>query len=414
MADDSILESGFLSLERERQNEALEPLIRSGSLLDVLVEAVEALPWNPEAARYQDLWLGLAALHLFEQRIEPELLRPHARAFLTLMERYRSEVAEPDPDEVESPEEIWSALGLEEESLDDPARRWPALMEQIIVQAGPRDWQRAFGFVQAVRRLGSRLDKEQQRRLATVPGAIVLASRQHRRSLELWREVWNRTTYHASDLFYHDSRLRRALLDRNIDHAYRLMAVLAKAGKKTTDLVGAVARASYDLDFQEDDPALGMFVGSAGLLEGSPVLSSELFRLGLSKLVWDLAFEEKRENERIFYDEISLIKSREILIDFRKAMLRSDFTQAWGYAEYAFVHGFEPLDLYDELVRLSPSFYEQGTDLLWLWGHLAAVESLLKLLPEDFGIYVMAHTVRITARCPKAADVLDPFPDEEQ
>lgn len=410
----SIIDPAFLNLPREAQNELLLPVVRKGKLAATLAEPLMALPWNPEERRYQDLWLGLSALVLFEGRIARELILPHIRVYLELVERYRREVPAPAEDAVESAEELWTVLGLAPADLDEPSRRWPALTERILMQAGPGDWQRAMGAMQAARRLGSRVPEEWARRLAAIPAAIVLGSREQRRSLDLWRDTWNRTTYHASDLFYHDSRLRRALLDLNLVHAYRLVAVLAKAGKRTSELVGAVLRASYDLDFASDETALGMFVGAAGLLESSPLVSADQFRLGLAKFVWDLAQEPKKPHERIFYDEISLIKSREIILDFRKAMLRSDFLQAWGFAEYAFVHGFEPLELFDEIVRLSPSFCGGGPELLWIWDHLSSVEALLKLLPEDYGIYVMAHTVRIVARTAKNADLLDPFPDEEQ
>lgn len=410
----TITDPAFLALDRETQNEVLLPLIRKGQLLPVLVAQLAELPGNPESRRYQDLWLGLAALHLFEGRIQPDLLRPHVRVWLRLVDRYRNEVPPPAADDVEPVEEVWAGLGLDPAELDDPRRSWGSLAEQIIRQAGPGDWQRAMGCLQAVRRLSGRLSDAQLRELMALPAAVILGSRPNRRALDLWRDTWNRTTYHASDLFYHDSRLRRALLDRNLTHAYRLMAVIAKAGKKGSDLVGSVIRASYDLDFSDDSTALGMFVGAAGLIKASPEIPGEQFRAGLAKLIWDLAEEPKRERERIFYDEISLIKSREIILDFRKAMLRSDFIQAWGYAEYAFVHGFEPLELFDEIVRLSPSFYGGGPELLVLWDHLAAVSELLGLLPEDFGIYVMAHTVRIAARALKDVDLLDPFPDEEQ
>lgn len=410
----SIIDPTFLNLPREVQNELLLPVVRKGKLVATLAEPLMALPWDPEGRRYQDLWLGLSALALFEGRITRELILPHIRVYLELVERYRREVPVPADDAVESAEELWTMLGLAPADLDEPQRRWPALTERILMQAGPGDWQRAMGAMQAARRLGSRVPEEWARRLAAIPAAIVLGSREQRRPLDLWRDTWNRTTYHASDLFYHDSRLRRALLDLNLVHAYRLVAVLAKAGKRTSELVGAVLRASYDIDFASDETALGMFVGAAGLLESSPLISADQFRLGLAKLVWDLAQEPKKPHERIFYDEISLIKSREIILDFRKAMLRSDFLQAWGFAEYAFVHGFEPLELFDEIVRLSPSFCGGGPELLWIWDHLSSVEALLKLLPEDYGIYVMAHTVRIVARTAKNADLLDPFPDEEQ
>lgn len=410
----TIIDPAFLTLSREVQNELLLPVVRKGKLVPTLAEPLMALPWNPEERRYQDLWLGLSALALFESRISRELILPHVRVFLDLVERYRREVPAPAANAVESEDELWLALGLPAADLGEPSRHWPLLSERILQQAGPGDWQRAMGALQAAQRLGGRLPQPWARRLAAIPAAIVLGSREQRRPLDLWRDTWNRTSYHASDLFYHDSRLRRALLDLNLSHAYRLVAVLAKAGKLPTDLMGAVLRASYDLDFASDDTALGMFVGAAGLLMSSPYLPQEQYRLGLAKFVWDLSQEPKKQHERIFYDEISLIKSREIILDFRKAMLRSDFLQAWGFAEYAFVHGFAALDLFDEIVRLSPSFCGGAADLLWIWDHLAAVETLLKLLPEDYGIYVMAHTVRIVARTAKNADLLDPFPDEEQ
>ncbi len=414
MEHPSITDPAFLVLDRERQNEILSDLVRNKEILDVLCTSLQAFPWNPEEPRYQDLWLGLSALVLFENRIDSKLLLPHLRVFLTQIDRYRSDVPEPDADDIEPVEDVWGGLGLDDVTPDTVGKYFPDLYEQIILQAGPRDWERAIGFVQAVGRMSKLLNSEWQYKLASIAASIVLSSRPNRKAMDMWRDIWNRTSYHASDLFYHDSRLRRALLDENVDHAYRLMTVLAKAGHKSSDLVAGVIRAGYDVDFQDERASLGLFVGASGLLEASPLISPDLFRLGVAKLIWDFSHENKRTHERIFYDEISLIKSREILIDFRKALLRSDFIQSWGFAEYAFVHGFEPLELFDELSRLSPSFYEGGEGLMWAWKHLAAVESLLKLLPEDFGIYVMAHTVRLLARTPKDAELLDPFPDEEQ
>lgn len=411
----SLISAEFLRLPRDEQNLVIDSLLRDGSLVPHLADNMAQFAYRPEHPRYQELWLGLSALKLFEQRIDRILLRPHVRVFAALADAYRREIdSQPLDEDAETPEQLWAALGLAPELIDDLSGRWAALAELIVRQAGSHDWQRALGCVQAFRRMAGLIDDNMMRRLVAIPAAIVLSSRPNRRAIDIWRDVWARTSYHASDLFYHDSRLRRAILDQNVAHAYRLTSVLAKAGKKPSDLVGAVIRAGYDIDYADETPTLGFWVGASGLLEATPVLSPELFRSGLAKLVWDLAHEPRRRHERIFYDEISLIKSREILVDFRRATLRSDFMQSWGFAEYAFVHGVEPLELFDELVHLSPSFHNGGPRMLWAWEHLAAVETLLKLLPEDFGIYVMAHTVRLMARNPKNAELLDPFPDEEQ
>lgn len=409
----SIIDPDFVELDAAHQNEALEPLLRERQLIPTLLDALDALPWNPEEETFQDLWLALASLQLFETRIDRDLFKPLVRSYLKLLVQYQLQ-AKPAAEEPETFQQIWGAAGLSAADADEPARSWGRIYDRIVLQAGAMDWERAAGFVQAVRRLAPLADKRVLQKLISMPLLIILGSKPNRRALDVWKDVWNRTSYEPSDLFYHDSRLRRSLLDENVDHSYYLMSVLGKSGEKPSSMISAVIRAAYDIDYKDDRRTLGLFVGASGLLEAAPLLSPEHFRLGLGKLIWDLAYEPKREHERIFYDEISLLKSREILIDFRKAMLRSDFIQAWGYAEYAFVHGFEPLDMFDELVRLSASYWHASKPLLWGWKHLAAVETLLRLLPEEHGIYVMAHTVRIMSRAPKNPDLLDPFPDEEQ
>ncbi|RMF18706.1 MAG: hypothetical protein D6761_02015 [Candidatus Dadabacteria bacterium] len=408
-----ILDPEFVELNAPHQNEALEPLLRSRRLMPMLSEAVAELPWDPESPEYQDIWLGLAALHLFEKRIERALFKPLIRVFLRMLAEYRAQEVQP-PEYVESFAEIWSGVGLPENLIDHPTQAWQQIVDAIITQAGPGDWERAMAFVQAARRLSGTLPDADVHRLIAIALLIVLGSRPQRKPLAIWRDIWNRTTFEASDLFYHDSRLRRALLDENIDHAYHLIAVMAKSGETSSDLLAAIIRAAYDIDYASERRTLGLIPAASALLESAPLLTHEQFRRGLARLLWDLAFEEKRDPERIFYDEISLIKSREIEIDFRRAVLRSDFIQSWGYAEYAFVHGFEADQIFVILSQLSPSFYRGGTPLLWAWSHLASIETLLRLLPEENGIYVMAHTVRLLSRTPKDTSLLDPFPDEDQ
>jgi len=400
-----------LALDREGQNRAIAAIWSERELFATLAEGVWALGWNPEDELWQDLWIALGALYRLAERLPEASIYAHIRLFLAHLDSMRRRPMEAD--DIESPAEAWNALGLEESIRHDTNTRWAAIASAVIEQAGANDWERATGLSLALRALHTLLPEEQMADLVAAPAVIVLGSRPNRRVLGQWQEVWNRTNFRSSDLFYHDSRLRRALLDRNIEHAYRLVAVLAKAGRKSSELIASVVRASYDLDFADERDSLGLMVGSAGLLHACPLISPSGFYRGVAKLLADLANGKKRDPERIFYDEISLIKSREIIPDFRRAMLGSDFTEAWGYAEYAFVHGVEPQELFDELFRLSPSFYRGDPQLLWAWGHLLGVESLLSLLPEEYGIYIMAQSVRLMARTPKDPELLDPFPDEE-
>jgi hypothetical protein len=329
------------------------------------------------------------------------------------LENIRSYLESPPPPvEVEEWNSALEELKLSPEEFQSPSRRFGTLAQRIIEWGGPVDWERGMVLLKEIHKAGNLLTQEEVRFFLHNILHILLLSKRNRKPWQIWNEVFPRTIFQPSDLYYFENRLRHAILEKNLEHAFRMIGVLIRAGRTNTEIVGAILKSSYNLDFLNEDDNLCIFVGAGAFLEWSSYLPPEWFYRGISKWIWDLAYEKKKPHRWIYYDEISVLKSREVIFDFRRAMLKSEFAPSWGYAEYAFVYGYDALKVWEEVVRLSPSYYQGGKDLMRAWGYLNVLESIFPILHDEVGIYLMAVVVRVFSRSPKDPSLLDPFPDE--
>ena len=75
----------------------------------------------------------------------------------------------------------------------------------------------------------------------------------------------------------------------------------------------------YDIDFSNPDEMIAIPFALQALSEQSWNPKSREFQYAMARLTYDVMHYERSNKERLLYEEISLLKSREILIDFRKA-----------------------------------------------------------------------------------------------
>jgi hypothetical protein len=401
----------FLSLSREEQNQKIDELFENKRLFPWMHALVASVPFSYSNPLPTFLYTSYLALHRFSQRLDYVTFRPLVRSWVRIFHRVSPELREQE--EPLDPSLIFEEFHLRPEDLYDPQGRYPALSRIALEYCGPLAWQYNLALFKSLHRAGTLLKEPDIRKIISRVLYVILESRRNTKPYALWQEVFRRTTFQSSDLYFHENRLRYAILEKNLDQAYRLMVVLCKGGRNSlTEIICALLKATYDIDFVDPEHTLRLFLGLGLLLEWAPLFSPDWFYRGIASAIWDIAHEPKRPHGRIFYDEISVIKSREVIPDFRKAMQRGDFAGSWGYAEYAFVYGYDGLKILDEIVKLTPSAFRGGPELLWVWSYLHLYESLLLLLPEDMRIYVLAFIVRVLSRSPQDPSALDPFPDE--
>lgn len=401
----------FISLSREEQNQKITELHENRRLFPWMHALVASVPFSYSTPVPTFLYTSYVALHRFSQRLDFVTFRPLVRSWIKIFHTVSSELREPE--EPLDLSLIYEQFKLKPEDLYDPQGRYPALSRLSLEYCGSMDWQYNLTIFKSLHRAGVLLKEPDIQKILSRILYVILESSRNTRPYTLWQEVFRRTSYHSSDLYFHENRLRYAILEKNLDQAFRLMAVLCKGGRCSfTEIICALLKATYDIDFVDPEHTLRIFLGFGFLLEWAPLFSPDWFYRGIASSIWDIAHEPKKPHGRIFYDEISVIKSREVIPDFRKAMQRGDFAGSWGYAEYAFVYGYDGLKILDEITKLSPSAYRGGPELLWVWSYLHLFESLLLLLPEEMGIYLLALIVKVLSRSPQDPSALDPFPDE--
>lgn len=396
----------FASADTQQQNDILDQLRDQGDLFPLLAELLE------RAVTDQPLWFlsaysGYASLRYAESRQDWKLFRPAFRRFIC-------DYAELPADEGR----LAVAPLIEEYGLDIKPKAFDKMADAIaaetVANGGPSVWQQIMALVNLARLLPESSDGHiEAEPILGLALEHMLSSRRLLKVVHIWDEVWKRIPLVDSDLYYHDSRLRRAILDQNIDHAFRLVAATIKSGLPAEEVVGHFIKATYDIDFSESEQMLLLPAGlMAVLAQGWEPMSQE-FQHAMARFIYDVMhFERSDDRDRIEYEQISLIKSREILIDFRKTFLQSIFLQAWGIAEYAFVHGFEASEVLDEVYRVVAAIGEDAVQnsyaLMMLWN----ASELVNRLDEEYSLYILAFAIRHLVRMPKIKGMLDPFPDE--
>lgn len=402
----------FAQAERPLQDAVLESLHRSGELMPLFAEASAMVPFDG-GYNLMAAYGGYLSLQYALKRQEWAMFRPLARRVLCDLAIVQAQQkTNEEPDLATLLTEYPLSLASRKPTMTDYCR---AVTREAIVNGGPIVWQKVLSFSFLAHELSVRGESAINVERPLARGLeYMLGSRRLLKIVQIWDEIWTRVPLIDSDMYYHDSRLRRALLDKNIDHAFRLIAASIKSGLSSKDVIGHFVKAMYDIDFANPAQMVLLPIGLQALAAEDYDPRSREFQYAMARLAYDVMHFERSPKERIEYDQISLLKSREILIDFRKGFLKGVFLQAWGIAEYAFVHGFEPAEILDEVYRVSAAIGKEPADNMLALYHLWATADLIKQLGEDYSLYVLAYSIRYLVRQPKNKNLLDPFPDEQQ
>lgn len=395
----------FAAADTEQQNEVLDRLRDHNDLFPLIGELLE------RAACSQPLWFlsgysSFASLRYAEGRQDWKLFRPAFRRLLC-------DYADLPRDEGRLKVAPLVAEYVLKADPKDFAGVTHAILEETIANGGPSLWQQILALAHLAKVLPEKSD--QQIDIEPILGMALehmLSSRRLLKVVHIWDEVWKRMPLVDSDLYYHDSRLRRAILDQNIDHAFRLVAATIKSGLSAEEVVGHFIKAIYDIDFSEPEQMILLPAAMVAVLAQGWDPRSLQFQHAMARFVYDAMHFERSERDRIEYEKISLIKSREILIDFRKSFLQGIFLQAWGIAEYAFVHGFEAAEVLDEVYRVVAAVGEEAVQNSQAHMMLWNASKLVGQLDEEYALYILAYAIRFLVRIPKIKGKLDPFPDE--